>query len=200
MHFAFRYVADAAASANALALYSTSTKAPALCTKLLHRYLSAVDVELSVEFGGTEDQRILVMQVKCLADSMSMMVADHRGRIAFVTSKLCQMLGYSVKTLTNMDLQAILPPPFAQLHVGWMKVIAQGSWNNKAVDEPPATWSCLHIQSGSAMLQSTALLCFQHGSTALPSPWCMYCIKLSSTVRCRTYLASPLLPAVVLVL
>jgi hypothetical protein len=93
-----------------------------LRTRMLHKFLAPIDVELSVEFGGTPDQRILVFCVRCLADPMALMVVDHKGRIAHATSQLGALLGYPLATLQGMTLQQLVPPPYAQLHTGWMKV------------------------------------------------------------------------------
>jgi len=50
------------------------------------------------------------------------MVLDHRGRIVYATAALGALLGFSSKQLATMDLQAIVPPPYAQLHTGFLKV------------------------------------------------------------------------------
>ncbi len=50
------------------------------------------------------------------------MVVDHRGRVCWGTSQLAELLGYPLKTLLGLELQAIMPPPYAQLHRTWMRV------------------------------------------------------------------------------
>ena len=98
------------------------SKEHVLRTKLLHKFMPAIDVEMSVEFGGTEDQRLLMLNIRCLTDAMSLMVVDHKTRIVYATSELAQTLGYPIKTLTELSLANIIPPPYAQLHPGFMKV------------------------------------------------------------------------------
>lgn len=111
-----RFVADASQKT------SSDIQGLVLHSKLLHKYLPAIDVEIGVEFGGTEEQRILMINIKCLTDSMLIMVVDQRGRIVHASSHLAQLLGYPAKTLAEMHLSAILSPPFGQLHTGWIKV------------------------------------------------------------------------------
>jgi PAS domain-containing protein len=100
--------------------------------KLLHKFLPPTEVELRVAFGGTDDQRLLVMLVRCLGDSSPMMVVDHKGRICYANSQLSSMLGYNAKVLSTLELNAIIPLPFAQMHTNWIKVRRVG-W---------CTWGC----------------------------------------------------------
>lgn len=84
--------------------------------------------QATVEFGGSNEQRILVIKLACVADSLALLVTDAKGRIHFVTSQLASMVGYSVKVLTDgMNLAGLLPPPYSQLHSGFMKVRPAGS-------------------------------------------------------------------------
>lgn len=88
-----------------------------------HKYLPAVEVDLTVELAGTEDQRILVFNIRCLsATSNLLMVLDQRGKLTYATSQLADAVGYPVKTLSRMDVKAIVPSPYTQLHDIWMKV------------------------------------------------------------------------------
>jgi hypothetical protein len=96
-----------------------------LRTKLLHKFMPAIDVEMTVDYGGTEEQRLLLLNIRCLTDAMSLMVVDHKARIVYATSELAQTLGYPSKTLTELSLANIIPPPYAQLHAGFMKVSGQ---------------------------------------------------------------------------
>ena len=93
-------------------------------TKLLHKYLPPMEVEVAAELGGTVEQRILIVNIRCLTDSLSLMVVDHKGRVSYASTQLATMLGYPVKALSGMTLAAIVPPPFSQLHASWMKDLA----------------------------------------------------------------------------
>jgi hypothetical protein len=64
-----------------------------------------------------------VVSLRCIADSLALLVTDAKGRIHFATSQLGAVLGYSAKALTNgMNLAGLLPLPYSQLHSGFMKV------------------------------------------------------------------------------
>ena len=91
-------------------------------TKLLHKFLPPIDVELTIEFGGSDDQRILVISVRCLAAALALMVVDHKGRIVHATTQLGVLLGYNITTLQEMTLAQVIPPPYSQLHASWTKV------------------------------------------------------------------------------
>lgn len=94
-----------------------------LRTQLRHKYLRALDVDIAVSLGGTGDQRILISNIKCLTDSLAMMVVDSRGKICYATTPLATMLGHTVRNLSKMSFQGLIPPPHAQLHKHWMKVM-----------------------------------------------------------------------------
>jgi hypothetical protein len=65
----------------------------------------------------------LVVSLRCIADSLALLVTDAKGRIHFATSQLAGMIGYSPKVLTDgMNLAGLLPLPYSQLHSGFMKV------------------------------------------------------------------------------
>ncbi|KAI8474715.1 MAG: hypothetical protein J3K34DRAFT_518018 [Monoraphidium minutum] len=90
-------------------------------TQLLHRFLPPVDVEIAVEFAGSDVERIIVLNISCVVPSGALMVVSHRGRIVYTTGALGAMLGIPAKQLATMDLQAIVPPPFSQLHANYFK-------------------------------------------------------------------------------
>lgn len=96
-----------------------------LHTAFAHKYLSAVDVDITLEAAGTDEHRILIFNIKCSLETVPMMLVNNRGHICYANAQLSAMLKYPRKTLTKMDLQAIIPAPYAQLHKGWMKVRAQ---------------------------------------------------------------------------
>eukprot|EP00877_Chromochloris_zofingiensis_P009836 jgi/Chrzof1/5105/Cz15g11180.t1 len=109
----------AAATASAECISTMS-----LHIRMKHKYLPAVEVDLTVELAGTEDQRILVFNIRCLsATSNLLMVLDQRGKLTYATSQLADAVGYPVKTLSRMDVKAIVPSPYTQLHDIWMKVM-----------------------------------------------------------------------------
>lgn len=64
----------------------------------------------------------LLRLCQCVVSAGSLMVVNHRGRIVYATNALGAMLGIPAKQLTSLDLQAIVPPPYAQLHTGFLKV------------------------------------------------------------------------------
>eukprot|EP00883_Tetradesmus_obliquus_P002715 jgi/Sobl393_1/12921/SZX78204.1 len=110
------------AAANELPLEQVAGGALRLRTKLLHKYLAPIEAEATVEHGGTDDQRILVVSLRVVADSLALLVTDAKGRIHFATSQLGGMIGYSSKALTDgMSLAGLLPLPYSQLHSGFMK-------------------------------------------------------------------------------
>jgi PAS domain S-box-containing protein len=64
-----------------------------------------------------------MINMRCLTDTLSMMVTDPRGRIMFATTQLAKMVGYNVKAMTEgMNMAGLLPPPYSQLHPMYMKV------------------------------------------------------------------------------
>lgn len=79
--------------------------------------------QVTVEIGGSEGQRIYMLELKCLADTLAVMVTDTAGKIQFATSQMAAMIGYTAKALTTgVNMNALLPPPYAQLHSSFMKV------------------------------------------------------------------------------
>ncbi|GBF92718.1 hypothetical protein Rsub_05087, partial [Raphidocelis subcapitata] len=90
----------------------------------IERFLPPIDVEIEVEQGGTDAERILVLNIKCLAPSGALMVVSHKGHIMYATSALASLLGFPAKQLTCMDLQALMPAPYSQLHAGFLKSLS----------------------------------------------------------------------------
>lgn len=79
--------------------------------------------QVTLELGGSDDQPILIYNMRCFADTLAMLVADAKGRINFATSQLAAMLGYSVNTLTEgMNISMMMQPPYSQLHTAYFKV------------------------------------------------------------------------------
>jgi len=77
---------------------------------------------VTVEFGGSSTESILILSLQAKTLAGAMMVVDHKGRIAYATTQLGAMLGYTAKQLAAMDLQSVVPPPYSQMHAGFMKV------------------------------------------------------------------------------
>jgi PAS domain-containing protein len=93
--------------------------------KLVHKYADALDVDLTLDLGGTDTQRIFVINIRrrnTMSDAL--MVTDHKGRITFATTSLAVSLGYSVKQMKKMDLNKLMPQPFSELHAAWLKARA----------------------------------------------------------------------------
>jgi hypothetical protein len=81
-----------------------------------------VDVEVTAECGGTESERVLIMNIQCVVPAGALMVVNSKGRIVYATNALGVMLGVPVRALMAADLQSILPPPSSQLHSSFLKV------------------------------------------------------------------------------
>jgi transcriptional regulator with PAS, ATPase and Fis domain len=97
-------------------------ESPKLETKILHKYLPPVKVELTVELGGTQEARIFIMVVRIMVDDQALMVVDQKGKIVHATKELGSLLGYNTRDLIKMDLTSLMPAPISHLHTGWIKV------------------------------------------------------------------------------
>ncbi|GLI66740.1 hypothetical protein VaNZ11_010687 [Volvox africanus] len=111
--------------------------------EIAHRYLPPLPVHLTVRPGGTDAQRIFIINAvrrTCGADggsgsgaaadylsslpassSMSscsegLMVVDARGALVFATWDVAAMLGYPLRSFLRMKLDQLLAEPFATLH------------------------------------------------------------------------------------
>ena len=125
-------------------------------TKLLHKYLPPMEVEVNAKLGGTVEQRILVMNIRCLTNSLSLMVVDHKGRVSYASTQLATMLGYPVTALSGMtasvpgvrsrtsaatmaknepsrvgvkdlDLQAVVEPSLTHAFAIWLGSVSAGT-------------------------------------------------------------------------
>lgn len=82
--------------------------------------------QVTVEFGGSDDVRMLLLRLRCLSDSTALLVTDPKGHIQFATSQMAVLVGYSVKVMMDgMNMAGLLPPPYSQLHAAFMKVRCQ---------------------------------------------------------------------------
>ncbi|WIA17635.1 hypothetical protein OEZ85_014441 [Tetradesmus obliquus] len=91
---------------------------------LTHKYADPVAVDITIEMGGTDAQRLLVSTIRKTAGAAAsehLMVTDHKGRICYVTSALAALLGSSPKALLRTDFARLMAQPFMQLHAKWMK-------------------------------------------------------------------------------
>ncbi|EFJ45817.1 hypothetical protein VOLCADRAFT_93925 [Volvox carteri f. nagariensis] len=114
--------------------------------EMAHRYLPPMPVRITVKPGGTDSQRIFVMNAQrvCNADtgfggggssesasapffsssssssscSEGLIVVDARGGLVFATWDVAAMLGYPMRSFLRLRLEQLLPEPFATLHVG----------------------------------------------------------------------------------
>ncbi|GBF97004.1 hypothetical protein Rsub_09801 [Raphidocelis subcapitata] len=89
--------------------------------RLLHKFLPPVDARVTVEFGGTSAESILILNIQAMTLAGAMMVVDHKGRIAYATSQLGALLGYSARQLAAMDLASVElgnKPPATSCRVG----------------------------------------------------------------------------------
>jgi len=68
-----------------------------------------------------------VLHARVLAEATAVMVVDHKGRIIHANTKLASLLGHTVPNLTKMELKALLPQPYCQMHGAWFKVCPDGS-------------------------------------------------------------------------
>lgn len=76
-----------------------------------------------MEFGGSDEVRLLLLRLRCLSDNLALLVTDPKGHIQFATSQMAALVGYSVKVMMDgMNMAGLLPPPYSQLHAAFMKV------------------------------------------------------------------------------
>jgi hypothetical protein len=121
----------------------------------MHAFLPPVDVNVTVELGGTDDNPIFVLNLRCMIDNVNLLVTSQKGAIVYATSPLAKMLGYPVKTLTTMQVRSLMPQPYSDLHVGWLKVGAQASNMLASALQMVPTSSCMQV---SICVQSTGAM------------------------------------------
>lgn len=92
-------------------------------TSLIHKWLPPVPVSVAVTMGGTDNQRIMVMNMTRTDGSDGMcLVSSPHGVITFATPDVAMLLGYQLKTLLKLKMENIIPPPYAAMHHKWLKV------------------------------------------------------------------------------
>lgn len=99
---------------------------------------------------GTESQRILVMCMKQLGETLPMGAFDHKGHCIYANTPLASMLGYKLKVLKSKDISQLLPQPYGVMHLKYVKVRVTGTWGSTLLQ--PVR---IHIQAstGSQWLQ-----------------------------------------------
>jgi PAS domain S-box-containing protein len=99
-------------------------KVKALGALLLHRFAKPVLCDIVLQLGGTENNRILIYNIRRKAESSAehMMVTDSKGKIVFTTSGMAEMVDYPIKKLVSgMNIKQLIAQPFGELHERWMK-------------------------------------------------------------------------------
>ena len=109
-------------AASALPEEQRDARPASLETQLLHRFLPPVAVRAAASYAGNGSEFVLVVSLQAAAAAGAVMTVDHRGRIVYATSQLGALLGYGARQLAAMELAAVVPPPYSQLHAGFMKV------------------------------------------------------------------------------
>jgi hypothetical protein len=110
-----------------------------------------------------------------LSESAATLVLDHKARVVYATDKLATMLGYPVASLLKMELGALLPQPYCQMHGAWFKV------------------SCLSILHGRILLRSMYQVLRSH--PVQPINCLTICVHPCSYLACRIFHASLALTA-----
>lgn len=85
----------------------------------LHCYTQRAMMHL---LAGTETQRILVANMRRLADTSAMAAFDAKGRCLYANTPLASMLGFKLKDMRTKDISQLLPQPYGALHMKWIKV------------------------------------------------------------------------------
>jgi PAS domain S-box-containing protein len=62
------------------------------------------------------------LDVRPVQEPAALLVVNHKGAISHASASLGALLGYSSKALAKMQLEDIIPVPYAQLHKSWVKV------------------------------------------------------------------------------
>mmetsp|Transcript_19977 Transcript_19977/g.43523 ORF Transcript_19977/g.43523 Transcript_19977/m.43523 type:complete len:1516 (-) Transcript_19977:1907-6454(-) len=93
-----------------------------LSTRIKHKYLPPIPVDIVVRSGGTEQNRICVMFCQ-RTDGIEegVLVSDTQGNVKFASHDMSVLLGYPVKKLAKMKLSELLPAPHNNLHTRHLK-------------------------------------------------------------------------------
>lgn len=71
---------------------------------------------------GTPGVRLYGLDIRPVQEPTALLVVNHKGAISHASASMGAMLGYGSKALAKMQLEDIIPVPYAQLHKGWIKV------------------------------------------------------------------------------
>ncbi|GFR51631.1 hypothetical protein Agub_g13986 [Astrephomene gubernaculifera] len=87
------------------------------CIELAHKYLPPIPVKIRVTPGGTDAQRIYVLNAHRIdGNTDGLMVVDSKGTINFATWDVAALLGYPLRQFLKMKLEQLLPEPIATMH------------------------------------------------------------------------------------
>ncbi|GIL88290.1 hypothetical protein Vretifemale_16221 [Volvox reticuliferus] len=87
-----------------------------------HRFAEPVPFRVEVRMAGSDAQRILVLHCRRTDDmDGSILAVDTHMRIKFASCEVSLLLGYTMRKLTTMRLDQLLPPPYNALHGKWLR-------------------------------------------------------------------------------
>lgn len=95
-------------------------------TAWLHLHIHSGTPPCSLGLLLTHALIVFAWQAQLLSCAGDVMALNQKGRLVYVTDRLAGMLGYPPSALVKMDLNALLPPPFSQIHGSWFKVSVCG--------------------------------------------------------------------------
>ncbi|KAF5829405.1 hypothetical protein DUNSADRAFT_16104 [Dunaliella salina] len=89
---------------------------------MLHAYLDPIKVELQVELGGTDTQRLLAFNIRLLETQGMLQVVNNDGRVLYMNEDMRKFLGVKdIAGIKHANLANQMPLPFNFLHNRWMK-------------------------------------------------------------------------------
>mmetsp|Transcript_10121 Transcript_10121/g.26269 ORF Transcript_10121/g.26269 Transcript_10121/m.26269 type:complete len:2025 (-) Transcript_10121:314-6388(-) len=89
---------------------------------MLHAYLDPIKVELQVDLGGTDTQRLLAFNIRLLETQGMLQVVNNEGRVLYMNEDMRKFLGVKdIAAIKHANLANQMPAPFNFLHSRWMK-------------------------------------------------------------------------------
>ncbi|KAI8475137.1 MAG: hypothetical protein J3K34DRAFT_517581 [Monoraphidium minutum] len=89
---------------------------------LCHKYAGTVPFDITIELGGTDDQRLFVAALRRRGGGDEYLMAlDKRGHVTYATSGLASLLGSTPESMVRQELGRFMAQPFSQLHAKWIK-------------------------------------------------------------------------------